>query len=251
MRRWVACALALAACGGTTVDVTGTPAPGAEQTCTPNPYGACYPTDDIGSDILALEDGGVAHRGERIAPLRFVGYRATNADAIVDTSHLQTISLADFYDPEQRLGPNGQGMRLLHVFVNAEWCGPSNEESDFISGANWTGANTGMLSFAHELEPRGVVFFEVLMDGPTDGVAPTPADLLAWVTRHDVDYTLTFDVDGWRGSLFKDWGTDAIPLNLDIDPRSMEILSAGPGFDTALDQTLSTWLDWVSTHPAL
>jgi hypothetical protein len=245
---WVLALLSCGACGAKASTSTGIPAPAdQDQGCVANPYGACYPTEDVGRTPLVIDaNGNVLQRGERITNLRFTGFPAASAASIVDATTLRTISLADLYDPESRK------IRLIHVMGNTMWCGPSNEEADFVAGADYTGQNTGGAAFARELEPLGVVFLEVLIDGPTLGTAPTPANLRDWVTHHQVDYDVAMDVGGWSDSLFGSYATTSfVPFEMNIDPRSMEILSIDSGFDASLDVTLRKWLDWESAHPAL
>jgi len=97
----------------------------------------------------------------------------------------------------------------------------------------------------------GVVFLEVLTDGPVVGQPATLEDLRKWVSNHHVDYSVALngdsnDTNGILGSFF---GAAAIPFNMDIDARSMEILSSELGFNTALDTAIKSWIEWEGTHP--
>lgn len=245
--------VAIAACGGSAVvEPAGTGAVGA-QPCDQNPVGSCYPTDHIGFASIVLDDQGEpVTRGDRLANARFVGFRAHDASAPIDpTQPPETIALSDFYDPSQVLAPGGGGISVLRIMVNTAWCGPSNEEADFVSGGDYTGQNTGGASFARELEPLGVVFLEVLSDGPVDGEAATLANLQTWTTNHAVDYTAVID-DTTGASLFASaFPRAAIPFSIDVDARSMEILAIDVGFDTVGDTKLEGWVAWEKTHAPL
>jgi len=169
---------------------------------------------------------------------RFVGFQAKSPNGVVDSSQTQILSLADFYDPTGALG-----YTVIHIAVNTVWCGPSNEEADYIAGHSYAPSP----GFAKELAPLGVVFLEVLTDGPVVGQAATIEDLRTWVSMHQTDYSVA--VDGDYGSLGSLFDGAAIPFNIDIDARSMEILSSELGFNTALDTAIKTWIDWESVNP--
>jgi hypothetical protein len=197
-----------------------------------NPYGVCYPTADIGTHVRSG-----ATWGNRIPNLRFTGFRAHGTD-VVDTTTAETIALADYYDP------NGiTGNVLLVITSNQMWCAPSNEQADFFSGANYTGANVGAASWAKDLAPLGVVVIEALDDGPKPGISATLDDLRAYMARHTSDYTSVVDPDRVLSFFFWTefpWDPDVLV----IDARSMEMLSATVGFDwqagTSLAQLAAT-----------
>ena len=143
-----------------------------------NGYNVCYPSTDIGTSTRS-GFGSSATPGNRIQNYAFTGYKATDTNQVV-TGTTTTFHLGDYYDP------NGQGVqgviggvpiKVIHLTVAALWCGPCNEETDFISGANYTGANTGNASFASELAPLGVVFVQAIDDGAVTGVGATLSDL--------------------------------------------------------------------------
>ncbi len=133
--------------------------------------------------------------------------------------------LAQLYDPQGELAA-----RLIHITVFATWCGPCTDEADFITGSNVTGANPSGISWAKELAPK-VVFLDVLTDG---------ANLQAWIAAHG-DFVPTL-ADPGTESLGVYFDGAAVPLNIDIDARTMKILDSSNGFDTNLDHTLQTLL---------
>jgi len=216
-----------------------------------NGYGVCYPTDDIGTGArTSLGATGVP--GNRIANFAFTGYAATNEDELVQNGQpptaTKTIHLGDYYDPQGKGVPgiiDGVPIKLIHLTVAAVWCGPCNEETDFIAGANYTGANTNNASFAKELAPLGVVFVQAIDDGPVVGTGATISDLNGWINRHESDFTSMVDPGNQNLGAFFD--AAAVPFNANIDARSMEILSTEVGFDTTLDNTIKeTYLPFVN-----
>ena len=251
----VLCAVLAAACGGKVRGDPGLEGPSTQEGCESNPYGVCYPASDLGTLTMQLDaqDNVVAH-GSRMPNFRFVGFGATSPAGVVDTSSSQILSLADFYDPDHRLGPSGQGLSVIHVMVNTMWCNPSNQEADLTSGANFMGENPGGTSWARELAPLGVVFLEVLTDGIVVSTPATLDDLRSWVTHHEVDYSVATaggSLGSTSGALGIFFLADAIPFNIDIDARSMEILATSTGLDTSLDVHLKAWVAWESTHPPM
>ncbi len=245
----MACGLLATACGGRvegSSPLEGTAAPTAPTSCDVNPYGVCYPTANIGTQVLTLDaKGNIVSRGNRAPNFRFTGFRATSANGIVDTSRAQVVSLADFYDPDQTLG-----ITVIHLLASTMWCGPSNDEADLIAGADYMGTNPPpAASWAKELAPLGVVFLEVLIEGPVGGAAATLGDLQKWVSYHDVDYSVGLDPEGQMLGMFDP--AAEVPFNMDIDARSMEMLDASDGIDTALDGTIKTWIAWEQANPPL
>ena len=215
-----------------------------------NGYGVCYPTDDIGTSSRSSLSAN-ATPGNRITNYAFTGYAATNTD-VITTGTTKTIHLGDYYDPKQTGVPGiigGVPIKVIHLTVAAVWCGPCNEETDFIAGANYTGANTGNASFATELAPLGVVFVQALDDGAVTGVGATINDLNSWINdRHHNDFTSMVDPGNQNLGVF--FNAAAVPFNMNIDARSMEILSSEVGFDTSLDQTIKTTILPFVSNPA-
>jgi hypothetical protein len=109
-----------------------------------------------------------------------------------------------------------------------------------ISGSNAIGTNPGAISWATELAPKGVVFVEFLDDGPVDGMAATRSDLQTWVSDHAITFSTGIDPGNRNLGIFFD--ADAVPLNIDIDARTMKVLDASVGLDTHLDETIESFL---------
>jgi hypothetical protein len=253
------------ACGSTPVPGPGIDPPTIQSQCNvseQNSYGVCYPTSDIGT---SAHTGTVS--GSRIANFAFTGYVPVNVTPISNPnppSATQTIHLGDYYDPQQKGVPGiigGVPIKLIHLSVAALWCGPCNDETDHVSGSNYTGTNPAPAdSWASQLAQDGIVFIQAINEGAVEGVGSTIADLNNWISpnRHNSDFTSMVDPEGQNLGIFFD--AAAIPFNANIDARSMEILESDVGFDTTLADgltnsnspgTLDTWLKWIAANPPL
>ena len=243
----------LLACSASVPPDPGTPGPTVQTQCADtdqNVFGVCYPTDDIGTGSRS-NFGANGASGQRIANFAFTGYLASDTSLVAPGSP-EAIHLAHFYNPTLAAIPNAIGgvpVKLIHLTVAAVWCGPCNEETDFISGGNWTGANTNGASFAKELAPLGVVFIQALSDGPVFGTGATLTDLAGWIGRHQSDFTEMLDPNVQNLGVFFD--SASVPFNMNIDARSMEILSSETGFETTMNETIKNQvLPWIDSHPA-
>ena len=185
-----------------------------------NPYGVAYPCDGIG---IHARKGPI--KGNRIQDFQFQGYPGGDV-----SKGLQTISLADFYDPQGTLG-----FKLLHVGMAAAWCVPCNEETD---------ATVPLIA---GFTTQGVVFAEALGEGTTTGTAATPADLTMWIANHKTNFTQMLDPEYANLGTFFD--AAQLPWNAIIDARSMEILQDGVGYSGSLQNDLSPWISWVNSSP--
>jgi hypothetical protein len=233
MSRWIVAPLALALMTGclgridNTAEVEGVAAPtSGGEGCETNSYGVCYPTEDIGT---RARDGKIW--GNRIPNLRFVGFRATDAHHVTDTTTSGIISLADYYDP---LGTTGNVMLVINS--NHEWCGPSNQQAEM-----WA------TTWAEELAPLGVIALEALDDGPVVYQSATLDDLRKYMANHQSNYSGVVDPMRSLSVYFTDMAWD--PDVLVIDLRSMEILSATVGFNYNADQELGNLARSISASP--
>jgi hypothetical protein len=243
----------LLACSASVPQDPGQPAPTVQTTCSDankNAFGDCYPSSDIGVGART-NFSATGTSGQRIANFAFTGYPATDTTQVTPGTPT-TINLAKYYNPDLKPIPGvigGVPVKVIHLTVAAVWCGPCNEETDFISGANWTGQNPApSASFATELAPLGVVFVQALSDGAVVGTGATITDLNSWITHHANDFTSMLDPGVQNLGVFFD--AAAVPFNMNIDARSMEILSSEVGFDTQMDLTIKNQvLPWIDKNP--
>jgi hypothetical protein len=217
-----AAALAVCRCGGTPNTVSNAPAQVAlDAGVSVNPDGLAYPNPPGGyghSARLGTTPGSVMQN------FKFYGF--PNGDM---SKGLQTISLADYYDPCRTR------YALLRLSVAAVWCVPCNEETDDIVADKAT------------LDSERVVVIQALGDGPTMGVGATTTDLVNWVTKHGSNFTEMLDPGLMNLGSFFD--ASAIPWNCDIDPRTMEILQSATGWSGNLNQDLSLPLAEAAATP--
>jgi thiol-disulfide isomerase/thioredoxin len=213
----------VAACSGASSSeqdpgIAGNELPGAKEV---NPYGVAYPTKNLGQNPRA---GGTP--GNVVRNFKFLGYPG-GGEAVA--RGLQTMQLADYFDPEMRKN------KIIMVSVAGVWCGPCQEET------------RSTVPIAKELEAKGVVLLQALGDGPIQGKGATKEDLDGWVQRFSVNFNIVLDPDLKNMGPFFERG--AIPFNMVVDARSMEILYAGTGA-TANDKQAEKYLAWVANNPA-
>jgi hypothetical protein len=235
------CALACTVfgCGQSSSDFGGVdPTPTPTDDCKKNPDRPCYPTDDVGT---APRQGNTA--GQRIANLQFYGFKNVDPSQRTDPGgEPQKVSLADFYDP------TGTTFKVIHLIGSSNWCPPCNAETEALAARA-----------AADLASRGVVFLQALIDGPVHGVGATPDVLRNWIQgpRKDenrqvyntpLNFTVVLDPDTKVLGPF--FNANSVPVNLTIDARSMEILTARTGSPPDIAADVQEWLNWMKTHPA-
>jgi len=226
----VACALAAAAlgCSSQSSNDSGdagmgtAPPDGQAGSVDLNPYGVPYPSNNIGTKQRGL-GGPIA--GDQIQDYKFLGYPGGDL-----SKPLQTISLADFYDPEGKLG-----YKLLDLGVAAGWCVPCNQETEAI------------VPLVPTLAKQGVVFAQALDEGTSEGTGADQADLVAWITEHKSNFDEMLDPENGNLGVFFD--AAEVPWDAIIDTRTMEILQDGTGYSGNVQGDLSPWLTWVAQNP--
>ncbi len=182
-----------------------------------NPSGAAYPSDHVGTRQRQNTSA-----GDRIANLSFRGYRGGVAQA-----ELQTLSLADYYDPD------ATRHRALYVFAAASWCAICKRVA------------TELERRGTELEARGVRILVVLVNGREPSQGPSLDDLDAFAALHPMKLDLGVDV---RATALGAYGLQGVPFNMLIDTRSMEILDESVG-EPDLDRYVAAGLDYVEKNP--
>lgn len=184
-----------------------------------SPYGTAYPTGDFG---FRARQGTVA--GQLVPNLAFHGYPGSGAAA-----GLQTVSIADFYDPEAR------NHRVLLLSVVVMWCSHCVAETEELAAA------------AAVLRSEGAEILQVAIEGPDTGVAPDRCDLEAWKEQNATTFTVA--VDGLARRLSAYTAITTIPYNALVDARTMEVLDVTEGQITDVAAYVRAGLDWVDSHP--
>ncbi|MBS2015282.1 MAG: redoxin domain-containing protein [Deltaproteobacteria bacterium] len=216
---WATVALALAlvaSCGSSTSDPFDDPDVTGR---TANPDGVPYPTDHIGGAERTR-----SRPGDRIPNFTFQGY--VNGDR----SKLQTISLADYFDPERKRH------RLLVVQFAATWCAYCSQEL------------TETEKVKSELAAEGAVFLQILVSGAKLQQGPSLDESEQWHARHAMTYSLAIDVGARRvGGIGVDGSV--MPWDARIDTRTMEILESSGGSPADVAKYVREGLDFVNKNP--
>ena len=150
-----------------------------------------YPTTGFGT-----EAGGVVENA------CFVGYRAP--DRVLPTqAHRETLAFSDYYDPA-----GTKGVQLLMINTAAIWCSACVAEHDTLP------------EHVSELAPQGLVVLSTLFqDGKREPA--TLADVERWIANFHTNFPMVADPEL---QLDRYASSDSAPLNMLVDPRSMQIL---------------------------
>lgn len=196
-------------------------AAGTSDSLNLNADGVPYPSPSAGYGRSARHG---STPGSVIQNFKFLGY--PNADS----SHgLQTIALANFYDP------CAKHSKVLHLSVAAVWCVPCNEETMALVAAK------------AELASKEVVLLQALSDGPKLNVGATQGDLNYWIGKNHPTFTEMLDPD--LANLGGFFDAAAVPWNADIDPRTMEIVDEGTGWAGTVDSELQPAISALASAP--
>jgi hypothetical protein len=141
----------------------------------------------------------------------------------IDSEERGPIALCDFHNetgsdvyPEGSLyGAGWPKPRGLLVIVGAVWHGPCSYEAEQVLPAKY-GAYASL---------GGELLF-VLQDGAQPGVSATPSQLQNWVLKFDLDYPAALDP---ARRLEPYYAVEALPQNLLVDTRTMEIVKVQAG----------------------
>jgi len=136
------------------------------------------------------------------------------------------VRLSDFYNPDGR-----SDLKLLAVNASAVWCSVCRAEYEDMN------ANATYRTY----RAKGVEFLGTLFEDNSYFPAQ-PADLMRWgqVSTHDVKFPLVLDPGFKMGAYFD---SDATPLNLVIDLRTMTIVLVTMGYSTTYWGTVQTLLN--------
>lgn len=209
-------AVTTASCGSSTSDAFEDPDVVGREA---NPEGVPYPTDHIGAAERTR-----SRPGDRIPNFHFQGY--VNGDR----SKLQTISLADYFDPDRK------HHRLLVLQFAATWCAYCSTEL------------TDTLRVKDELAAEGAVFLEILVSGAKLQQGPSLDEAQAWMARHNTTISMALDVGARRvGRIGVDGSV--MPFDARIDTRTMEILEASGGSPADVAKYVREGLEFVNKNP--
>jgi len=151
-------------------------------------------------------------RGATIENLSFLGWRHPDV-ARYDAAKFETVSLSDFYDPDGHTG-----IKLLAINASAVWCS--------VCRAEYADMNTAQVYST--LQPMGLEILGTLFEDNAYYPAQ-PQDLTTWglLSSHAVKFPLGLDPGFKLGKYFD---SDATPLNMLIDVRTMTIVQVTMGY---------------------
>jgi hypothetical protein len=182
------------------------PAPTAGTATTPPGNAPTYQKQDYPAGPY-----GVGVRST-IENFTFLGWHDPKAVSY-DVNKLEQLSLSEYYNPDGR-----SNLKLIWINASAVWCSVCRAEMADIK------ANGVYESFG----PRGVQMLVTLFEDNKYGPAK-PSDLRNWglAPDHDIAYPLALDPGFKLGALFT---SDATPLNLLVDAKTMKVLDASMGY---------------------
>ena len=240
MSRWLIPSLALFAfaCSSEALDEPGAPgseaAPRVQEPASPGaespaaaPLGGAPRTDPSVAPYPSGPYG--RERGSIIENLHFLGWRKA-ADVAYDPAELEVVSLSDFYDPD-----GSKGLRVLALNSSAVWCVVCRAEYSHIKRS----------AIYENYRPKGVEILGVLFEDKDYNPA-RPSDLVVWggPEMFAVPFPLVIDPGFKTGAYFP---SDATPMNMLIDTRTMEILDITMGYDASRPDAYWGVIDkWLS-----
>lgn len=188
-----------------------------------NPDGVPYPTDHIGSAERTR-----SRPGDRIPNFTFQGY--VNGDR----SKLQTISMADYFDPDRKRH------RLLVIQFAATWCAYCSQEVNETMRVKASPEDSAAI--------EGAVFLQILVSGAKLQQGPSLDEAEQWAARHNMSYSMAIDVGARRVTRL---GVDGsvMPWDARIDTRTMEIIESSGGSPADIVRYVKEGLDFVNKNP--
>ena len=162
-----------------------------------------YPAGPYGTGLHAtLED------------FAFLGWHDPVA-ANYDAGKLEQVRLSEYYNPDGR-----SDVKLIWINASAVWCSVCRAEMTDIKD-NGVHASFG---------PRGVQMIVTLFEDNKSGPAK-PSDLHNWgvAAAHKIDFPLLLDPGFKLGAFFT---SDATPLNMLVDAKTMKVIDATMGYST-------------------
>lgn len=165
-----------------------------------------YPTENVGTKT-----------GQRIKNYKFMGFRDGDR-----AEGPRPVSLADYYDP------TGETIKLIHIQAVGLWSTACQREMELVG------------PMKPDLDTRKVVWIVSVAEGATPGGPSTMDDLATWMNNYESAFPgLTAVLDSGSRNLGPFYDAAALPWHVDIDAKTMTILSQGIGAKTTKDQILS------------
>lgn len=158
-----------------------------------NPAGVDYPTQGIGTTVGAVMQN-----------YKFLGY--PDGDP---SKGLQPMSLAQYFDPQ------GAKYKMIHVQASGTWCTYCRSETRMV------------IPLKAQLEAKKILWVVSLAEGPSQGTPSTKEDLDKWISQFKWDAPHLLDSGNKNFGPFYD--AAALPWNVNIDAKTMKILSSGVG----------------------
>jgi len=125
------------------------------------------------------------------------------------------VQLSEYYNPDGR-----SNLKLIWINASAVWCSVCRAEMADIK-------NNGVhAAFA----PKGVQLIVTLFEDNKSGPAK-PLDLHNWgsLPAHSIDFPLLLDPGFKLGAFFT---SDATPLNMLVDAKTMKVIDATMGYSS-------------------
>jgi hypothetical protein len=201
-----------------------------------NPYGVAYPATNIGTKPSSSDPSKdvVGKPGNTMANFKFYGYPGGDM-----SKGTQEVSLADYYDPQHKT------YKLIHVQAAGTWCVWCQRETQ------------ATVPIYEKLKGEGVVWLTAVVEGSSPGSAASQKDLDHWVTTYKPTFTNVVDPNNHNLGIF--FSAGGLPWNANIDPATMEILSAGEGAPSSdgssvtgmdVENEVEPWIAFLAKHPA-
>lgn len=151
--------------------------------------------------------------GAVIEDLAFLGWRDPVASGY-DPGKFDTVRLSEFYNPD---GARSD-IKLIWINASAVWCTVCRAEMKDIKTQDINAV----------YRARGLQLVETLFED-NDSLPAKPVDLKSWgeLPAHDIKFPLLLDPGFKLGAYFT---SDATPLNMLVDARSMRIVDATMGY---------------------
>lgn len=150
--------------------------------------------------------------GATLEDFAFLGWRDPVASNY-DIERMETVRLSEFYNPDGR-----SGIKLIWINASAVWCTVCRAEMKDINNQN----------IKETMGPKGLQLIETLFED-NDSLPAKPLDLQQWgrVPDHEIDFPLVLDPGFKLGAFFT---SDATPLNMLVDARTMQVVDLTMGY---------------------